>query len=150
MSEQQTYRNQLIVRDTGDFEDVAEGGSTRIYSMVNCSVDLEKGTMEFERRNFPACPVFLLPDKKSDLQESSLPDLSELDLFDFSKTSNRPFRWTSHISEFTDIGITFEMLKEMMDAGVEVLILNKELDPCTYDFCWDYFGMDRHRPDLHR
>ncbi|MES3005809.1 MAG: hypothetical protein V4664_02585 [Patescibacteria group bacterium] len=50
--------NTLVVVDTGDYEDLVEGGYTSIYSVQSCNVSRKKGTLEYETRGFPNVPSF--------------------------------------------------------------------------------------------
>ena len=52
------HTNEIILKDTGDAENLVEGGYDSIYQIISCDVDEEKGTLEYENRSFPSVPNF--------------------------------------------------------------------------------------------
>lgn len=52
-------RNRIILRDTGDYENVVEGGLTSIFEVLRCNVDCESGILEYETRAFPSVPSYV-------------------------------------------------------------------------------------------
>ncbi len=51
-------KNTIILRDTGDYQDLVEGGVTSIYEVVECNIDGEKRMLEYVTRGFPSIPSF--------------------------------------------------------------------------------------------
>ncbi len=54
----QMKRDIIILRNTGDYENVVEGGYTSIYEILRCKVSEERSALQYETRGFPSVPSF--------------------------------------------------------------------------------------------
>lgn len=102
-------KNTIVLRATGNYQDLVEGGMTSIYDVVECDIDEEKGMLEYETRGFPSTPSFTgKPPSLEYLQ--SIPEVGRISKRGVSKM---------------DI-IYDEEVAELRERGVIVTILPRE------------------------
>ncbi len=103
-------RNRIIVRDTGDYENVLEGGYTSIHEVLRCKVDCESGILEYETVAFPSFPSFVNTAVTKD-------DSSRLAL----QAGRVHHRHVSSMERLND-----EEIEELRSQGIKIRILPKK------------------------